>query len=113
LRFEVTDRFKADVKRLRKKPEHWRMFQEAVRAFSKACDAYVADSSKPWPAELRVKPMKGAPGIWEMTWNFASPDGRATFEWIKVEVEDSRGRKKSVPAVRWRCCGTHDVFRAP
>lgn len=113
MRFEVTGRFKTDVKRLKKTPEHWQMFEDAVRAFSKACDAYVVKGGTPWPAELRVKPMKGAPGIWEMTWNFSSPDGRATFEWIRIEVADSKGRTRSEPAIRWRRCGSHDVLRAP
>lgn len=113
MRFETTDKFRNDVKRLRRKPEHWEMFQEAIRAFSKACDAYVERDEKSWPSDLRVKPLKGAPGIWEMTWNFASPDGRATFEWITIDATDKKGRTTQVPAVRWRRCGTHAIFRSP
>ena len=39
-----------------------------------------------------------------MTWSFASPDGRATFEFIIVEDE---------LRVRWRRVGDHEVFKNP
>ena len=39
-----------------------------------------------------------------MTWSFAGPDGRATFEWVV------RG---AVARVRWRRIGGHEVFREP
>jgi hypothetical protein len=50
--------------------------------------------------------MRGAnsPVIWEMTWNFARPDGRATFEFIEIDGER---------AVRWRRIGGHDIYDAP
>ncbi|MBI2865251.1 MAG: hypothetical protein HYX94_11880 [Chloroflexi bacterium] len=57
-----------------------------------------------WPSSLRVKAVKGAPGVWEMTWSFSGPDGRATFELIGVEGE---------PAVRWRRSGDHRIWREP
>jgi hypothetical protein len=51
-----------------------------------------------------VKDVEGAPGIWEMTWSFAGPDGRATFEWIEIRGE---------PGIRWRRIGGHAIFGAP
>ena len=38
-----------------------------------------------------------------MTWSFAGPDGRATFEWILIDGE---------LAIRWRRIGGHEVFDA-
>ncbi len=72
--------------------------------FHPACERYVADPSTPWPRGLRVKRVQGHPGVWEMTWSFAGPDGRATFEWVEIEGE---------PAVRWRRIGGHEIFGRP
>jgi hypothetical protein len=59
-----------------------------------------------WPEDQAVV---NAPGVFEMTWSFSGPDGRATWEW--VSVTDPQGN--SVPAVRWRKLGTHRIFREP
>jgi len=40
----------------------------------------------------------------EMTWSFAGPDGRATFELVEVDGE---------PAIRWRRIGDHRIFEEP
>lgn len=42
--------------------------------------------------------------MWELTWSFAGPDGRATFEFFAVDGET---------AIRWRRVGRHDIFRNP
>ncbi len=39
-----------------------------------------------------------------MTWSFASPDGRATFELVTIGGE---------LRCRWRRVGDHDVFEQP
>ena len=52
---------------------------------------------------LRVKGVKGAPGIFEMTW---ADDGRATFEYGQPVIPGQ-------PHVIWRRVGTHDIFDAP
>ena len=62
------------------------------------------DPRGPFPKKLRVKPVVGARGIWEMTWSFAGPDGRATFEWVEIDGE---------PAVRWRRIGGHAILGSP
>ena len=51
-----------------------------------------------------MKPVEGAPGIFEMTWSFKGPDGRATFEWIQID---------GTFGVRWRRIGDHSIFRRP
>jgi hypothetical protein len=87
------------------KPEHLAEFRKVVREkFVPACDVYADDPATPWPGSLRVKSVRSAGGILEMTWSFASPDGRATFEFITVEDE---------LRVRWRRVGDHEVFKNP
>ena len=49
---------------------------------------------------LRVKGVKGAPGVLEMTW---APDGRATFTWGEEQVAGLRH-------IVWLRCGTHDIL---
>jgi hypothetical protein len=103
VKFETTPAFAADLRRL--KPEHISEFRKVVREkFVPACDAFAADPSASWPASLRVKSVRSAAGVLEMTWSFASPDGRATFEFVTVEGE---------LRVRWRRVGDHDVFKKP
>ena len=106
MRFQRTDRFDADYRRL---PERDReRFRAAVREFAAAADRVVGRDPAGWPAALRVRAVRGAPGVWEMTWSFAGPDGRATWEWTTVEVDGVRH-----PDVRWRRLGDHRVLRQP
>jgi hypothetical protein len=103
LKFQVTPAFEGDWARLSK--DERVTFQEVVSGrFHPACERRRTDSSSPWPASLRVKDVEGAPGVWEMTWSFAGPDGRATFEWIEIEGET---------AIRWRRIGGHAILGAP
>lgn len=103
MKFETTPAFDADYRRL--KPEHAAEFKKVVREkFVPACDAFAADPGKPWLSSLRVKAVRAAPGVLEMTWSFTSPDGRATFELVTVDGE---------LRVRWRRVGDHDVFKNP
>jgi hypothetical protein len=96
------DSFWADWARLT--PRERELFKEAVRALN---DAFAGRGSRrlpTWPARYRVRPMTGWPGVWEMTWSFAGPDGRATFEVIDFDGE---------PGIRWRRVGHHDVYGEP
>ena len=103
MRFQATPAFETDFKRL--KPEHQRAFRDVIRnSFAPACDAFALDPVGAWPASLRVKSMRGAPGIYEMTWSFGSPDGRATFEFVTIE---------GIAYCRWRRVGDHGVYRNP
>lgn len=103
MKSETTPAFDLDYRRL--KPEHQQTFRAVVaESFAPACDAHAAEPARPWPAKLRVKAVRGASGVLEMTWSFASPDGRATFELVTVDGE---------LRCRWRRIGDHDVFRRP
>lgn len=103
MQYETTPAFDADYRRL--KPEHRAVFRAVLNdKFIPASDALAANLTAGWPKSLRVKSVQGAPGIFEMTWSFASPDGRATFELITIG-EQLR--------CRWRRVGDHAVFKAP
>ena len=108
MRFERTDPFKADYQRL--SAQERQMFRDAARVFNAACDRFIETKDPAsWPANLRVKPVVNAPGVFEMTWSFSGPDGRATWQW--TTVDDAAGH--SLPAVRWRRLGSHRIFREP
>lgn len=103
MKFETTPAFDADYRRLT--AEHAATFRRVVREkFAPACAAFAEDPSTRWPASLRVKSVRGAAGVCEMTWSFASPDGRATFELVTVDGE---------LRCRWRRVGDHGVFTEP
>lgn len=103
MKFETTPAFDRDYRRL--KPEHQAVFRRVLRdEFIPACDQHANDPTTPWPKSLRAKAVRGAPGILEMTWSFASPDGRATCELRTVDDE---------VRCRWRRIGDHDVFEQP
>jgi hypothetical protein len=103
VKFETTPAFDTDYRRL--KAEHAAAFKKVVQEkFVPACDAFAENPSTPWPASLRVKAVRSAAGVLEMTWSFASPDGRATFEFVTRDGE---------LRVRWRRVGDHDVFKDP
>lgn len=103
MKWRKTPQFDADWGSL--PAEHRHAFREQLPKFSAACDAYVASGGNArWPAGLRVSPMSSAPGIWEMTWSFSGPDGRATFEFVTDEGE---------VFVRWRRIGSHRIYRQP
>lgn len=108
MRFERTEPFKADYQRLSQ--DEREKFRTAVRGFNAACDRFIETKDpSSWPANLRVKAVANAPGVYEMTWSFSGPDGRATWEW--TTVTDARGHRW--PAVRWRRLGNHRIFRRP
>ena len=103
MKFVTTPAFDSDYRRL--KSEHATEFKNVVRdKFVPACDAFAVDPATPWPASLRVKSVRSTHGVLEMTWSFASPDGRATFEFVTVDNK---------LAVQWRRVGDHDVFKNP
>lgn len=103
MKFERTSRFDADFASLPR--EHQQLFREVVTDFHAAAEKFVASGGRhSWPKRLRVQRMSSAPGIWELTWSFASPDSRATFEFVNRDGE---------VRVLWRRIGNHSVFRAP
>lgn len=103
MKFDTTPRFDSDWKTL--PAEHKRLFRSLMPAFNTACEGYVSNPGGfVWPANLRTTQKVSAKGIWEMTWSFKGPDGRATFEFITIDGET---------AVRWRRIGRHGVFTQP
>lgn len=102
MKFELTASFERDFASLSKAEQ--RIVRERLPDFVAACERFAADPTVPLPKALRVKGVEGAPGIFEITFNVAGPDIRATFEWTRVGGD---------LAVRWRRIGGHEVFRAP
>ena len=102
MKFEVTDSFRSDRKRLSKKERH--IVTDMLPAFVAACDRFAVDPASAWPASLRVRDVEGAPGVLEVTFNFRGPDLRATFEWVQIGNQ---------LAVRWRRIGGHAIFSKP
>ncbi|MDZ7577786.1 MAG: hypothetical protein U0904_06385 [Candidatus Nanopelagicales bacterium] len=103
MKHERTPTFVADFRRLAQ--EHQRQFLEVMSDFNEACERFTQQPTGfRWPRRLRVSPMRSAPGILEMTWSFASPDGRATFEFVKVDGD---------VLVRLRRVGDHTIYRKP
>lgn len=85
--------------------DHQAKFRSLIKAFNEACEEYVANpGGYVWPKSLRVRQMTSAPGIWEMTWSFSGPDGRATFRFTKIGDET---------ALEWRRIGRHEIYRNP
>src|ERR1700693_1205783 len=77
-------------------PEQREQFSGAVGKF---VDALKAGAG--FRARLRVKGVRGAAGVFELTW---APDGRATFEYgLSVRTGE--------PHIRWRRVGTPAILR--
>jgi len=93
--FAQTDRFRRDFAALAPAQKE---------AFRTAAEKFVADlPSGRFRAGLRVKGIRGAEGVFEMTW---ADDGRATFQYGSAVHEGEAH-------VIWRRIGTHDVLRRP
>jgi hypothetical protein len=102
VKYVARSSFLADFKRL--SPRERALFMDAVAAMNAAYAARGTQELPRWPARLRIRPMVDNPGIYEMTWSFAGPDGRATFDVITIDGE---------PGIRWRRIGSHDIYREP
>jgi hypothetical protein len=93
--YQPRPRFLRDFKRL---TAHQERFWEA------ALDLFVDGLRRgSFDPALRVKRVRGYPGVWEMSW---APDGRATFEYGD-EVRPGEAH------IIWRRIGTHAIFRSP
>jgi hypothetical protein len=105
VKFERTDHFIAEFKKLT--PRERSLALTMVEDINSAYAAHRAtgkDGIPQWPARLRVRKVEGIAKVWEITWSFSGPDGRATFEYFDLDGE---------PAILWRRIGTHDIFKAP
>jgi hypothetical protein len=90
------DRFTADFDALT--PAQQAAFLAAVKQFVEDLKAGTGFRNG-----LRVKGVKGATGIFEMTW---ADDGRATFQYGDPATQDE-------PHIVWRRIGTHRIFNQP
>ena len=74
-----------------------------AEVFLPAVAAYEADpTSNAWPKGLRFERLESSGGICAVSWSFAGPDGRATFEFSSLDGER---------VIIWRRIGHHDYRR--
>lgn len=100
MRYRTTPRFDRDFSGL--PPEHRRMFVEAIRTqFLPAIAAGSFSGSPEWPRKLRIHRLADS-AIYSLTWNFASPDGRATFHLDRGDGDE--------PVLVWRRIGDHGIY---
>lgn len=93
--FERTGSFKRDYQALT---------PEQKRAAHRALDRFKDDlESGAFRKGLRVKGVRAAKGIFEMTW---ADDGRATFQYGPSIIEGE-------PHIIWRRIGTHSILSNP
>ncbi|MFG2097183.1 hypothetical protein [Streptomyces sp. NPDC048612] len=94
--FETLPRFTTDLQRLTPEQRH---------AFRVAVTAFVDDlrTGGPFRAGLRIKGVRRASGIFELTWE---GNGRATWQYGPEIV---RGEQHIV----WRRIGTHSILTGP
>ena len=82
------------------------LFRRARKSFVAALKLY-ENGGHAWPplfpATLRIKNVKGHPGIWELSWN---GDGRCTWSYGEPQLP---GKVHIV----WRRIGGHDIFGDP
>jgi hypothetical protein len=57
-----------------------------------------------WPKRLRIHRLNNTE-IYSLTWNFASPDGRATFHLDTMDDGE--------PLLVWRRIGDHVIYKNP
>lgn len=93
---DVLDPFWHDYDQLT--PEQQAQFRAALRQF-------VEDLRRKqgFRASLRVKGVRKARGVFEMTW---APDGRATFHYGPEQIPGE-------PHIVWRRIGGHEIFKNP
>lgn len=101
MKYDRAPEFDGDYGRLSTRER--RLFKDAVHAMIEASRREPGRVPH-WPASLRVRPVRTVSGVYEMTWSFSGPDGRATFEILWEGNE---------PILRWRRIGGHEIFREP
>lgn len=102
MKYQRLDSFLADYKRL--SAQEQALFLAAVRQMN---EAYARRGDQPLllrPASLRIRAVRGAPGIWELTWPSAGPAGWATFDYVT-----SAGER----ALRWRRGSGRRIVQQP
>ena len=103
MKYRALESLRTDFRRL--PAEHRAMFLDILRTyFLPAVAAGSFEGSPPWPQRLRVHRLSNS-DIYSLTWNFSSPDGRATFHLDKTSDDE--------PILVWRRIGDHGIYRRP
>ncbi|MGP3971758.1 hypothetical protein [Streptomyces sp. 6N223] len=103
MKYRALESFRRDLARL--PPQHQKMFMQALREhFLPAIEAGSFAGTPPWPRRLRIHRLSNSE-VYSLTWNFASPDGRATFHLDKSEDGEA--------LLVWRRIGDHSIYREP
>lgn len=104
MKYRSTTAFDRDFARL--PPEHRAQFQAALREhFLPPIAAGAFTGSSPWPRRLRIHRLTES-AIYSLTWNFAAPDGRATFH-LDTAADGAD------PVLVWRRIGDHAIYARP
>lgn len=102
MKYQRSEAFIVDYRRLNRQERD--LFLGAVRRMNEAFRTRGDQLLPRWPTALRIKSVRDAPGVFEMTWSFSGPDGRTTFEIVDIDHES---------AIRWRRIGDHEIFDEP
>jgi hypothetical protein len=103
VKYRSADSFRNDFRRL--PAERQRTFQEVLRKYFLPAVATGSFGGVPsWPPRPRIHRLANTE-IYSLTWNFSSPDGRATFHLDKTEDGD--------PVLVWRRIGDHRIYDRP
>ena len=103
MKYRSLESFRNDFRRL--PAEHQQMFLQVLREFFlPAISAGSFSGPLPWPKRLRIHRLSNTE-IYSLTWNFASPDGRATFPLDKMDDGE--------PLLVWRRIGDHASYKNP
>ena len=103
MKYRSAESFRNDFRRL--PGEHQKLFLQAVREhLLPAIEAGSFSGAPPWPKRLRIHRLSNTE-IYSLTWNFAAPDGRATFHLDKTD--------DGQPILIWRRIGDHSIYHRP
>ncbi|MGH3614202.1 MAG: hypothetical protein ACRDRK_16735, partial [Pseudonocardia sp.] len=84
---------------------HRKLFSTALHDhFLPALAAGALSGSPDWPRRLRIHRLTDS-SIYSLTWNFTSPDGRATFHLDRSDDGEA--------ILIWRRIGDHSIYRQP
>jgi hypothetical protein len=103
VKYRTLESFSNDFRRL--PVGHQQVFLQVLREFFlPAIEAGSFSGTPPWPRRLRIHRINNTE-IYSLTWNFAPPDGRATFHLDKMDEGE--------PLLVWRRVGDHAIYRNP
>lgn len=102
--FERTDLFKRDWQNDLSAEDRIRAREAITGRFVPDLTAIEAGTQTAFRRSLKVVPMRGHEGVWEMRWE--PNDGRATFHYGPELVAGKRH-------VVWRRIGTHSIYSDP